>query len=88
MSADPDLVRERDTRIAALGPRPPWWRWLSCRRWDRAHARLLAMDVSALAGLVRRHYSEQLVWGIAGRRLPSFATLGKSTGLYTVVKGR
>lgn len=32
------LGKERDLRLTLLGPRPPWWRLLARRRWDRATA--------------------------------------------------
>lgn len=50
----PSLLAEREVKLAALGPRPPWWRSFARRRWDRRTAEIMATDVSQRAEMASR----------------------------------
>ena len=72
------LIAERQAKLVALGPRPPWWRVLSRLRWHRRHAAIMAMDVSAAAEMFRSVYSSARVQELAEQFPPSFAMLKKA----------
>lgn len=68
MIASPTLVAERDAKLRAMGPRPPWWRPFARRRWRRRHAEIMAMDVSQYAEFLRHQYPAERVDELARRR--------------------
>lgn len=72
----PKLVSERNARLDALGPRPPWWRPFTRRRWDRDHARISAVDVSEWAEMLRHWYGPESVKRLAAQP-PMFGTMRK-----------
>lgn len=74
---DPKLVAERDARLAALGPQPPWWRPFARRRWKRERGYILATDVSQVTAMMRTLYTPECVEAIANRPHPSFAGITK-----------
>jgi myo-inositol catabolism protein IolC len=61
------LAIERDDRIRALGPRPPWWRPLSRRAWRRKRAAILATDVSIFTAMLRSVYTPESTEEMARR---------------------
>ena len=71
----PRLRAERDAKVAALGARPPWWRVLSRRRYDRRRRELMAMDISIFAEQMREFYPSSAVAEMASR--PDFGKLVK-----------
>jgi hypothetical protein len=77
---DPDLVAERQSKLDALGPRPPWWRWLTRRRWKQAYRRIWAADVSYVGAMLRRVYSKEFVTEMANKTHPAIALIGKFDG--------
>lgn len=62
------LVAARAQRLADLGPRPPWWRFLARRRYDRARSAVLAMDVSEERELLMQLHPAADVTELAARR--------------------
>lgn len=70
MNPDPKLLAERQAKIDALGPCPPWWRFLGRRRWRRAYATIMAIDVSFAAAMYRQIYSDAALEEIANRPSP------------------
>lgn len=68
---DPDLVAQRDARLVALGPRPPWWQPIARWHWRRSRAAILATDVSATAAMLSAVYSSDRVRELAERPQPS-----------------
>lgn len=73
---DPKSVAIREARLAALGPRPPWWRVFARRRWKRERDAILAMDVSELAAMLREIYTPHID-GLMNRKHVAFAKLSK-----------
>jgi myo-inositol catabolism protein IolC len=78
---DPARVRERDAKISALGQRPPWWRPFARRAWKRAHAAIMAMDVSAFGALFRSHYTQRTAQQLRDRERPVLSALRKGPKL-------
>lgn len=70
MAPDPKLVAERDAKVQALGPRPPWWRLFARRRWDERMATIMAMDVGAFTAMLRDMYPPQVVRDMAIQQSP------------------
>lgn len=58
--------------------RPPWWRPLARRKWDRFHAALLALKRHEWDGLLRVIYPPELVAAQALRSAPSFQKLTRT----------
>lgn len=63
----PRLRAERDTMVAALGQRPPWWRVFSRRHYDQRHRELMAKDISIFTEQMREFYPSSSVAEMAGR---------------------
>lgn len=78
MGDAPHLVAERDAALAALGPRPPWWRPFARRRWDRKRAWIAGRDVSQYAAFIRRVYPHEPLDFC--RPLPTFANIKRAPG--------
>lgn len=78
-TTDPKLAAERDAKLEALGPRPPWRRPFARRRWLRARAAILATDVSTLAALMREVYSTRSLEQMADRRSPFLSLIERET---------
>jgi len=75
---DPQLVAERDAKILAIGPRPPWWRPFKRRRWQSARDALGYMDVSRLTALTRQLYPADSVVTMAMKPSPFLSMLKKA----------
>lgn len=73
LDTDPQLVAERNRKLADLGPRPAWWRWLARRRWDARKRAVLAMDVSRQAMLLRSIYGTAQMQTMAAAPNPFLA---------------
>lgn len=71
------LLIERETKLDALGPRPPWWRPFTRRRWRARHAAIMAMDVSEWAEMLRHWYGDEYLKRLAAQP-PMFGTMRKS----------
>lgn len=76
----PELLAERQARVDALGPLPPWWRLFKRRAWRRERSRIMATDVSTSAYMLRRIYSAAAVDELAARQHPVFTLIGKAEG--------
>ena len=74
---DPTLLAERRAKLEALGPIPPWWRWLARRAWRRARATILAIDCSIVARMYRDIYSGADFEAIARRPHSSYFLISK-----------
>jgi hypothetical protein len=80
MTTDEELAwirRDRDAKLAALGPRPRWWRPFARRRFDRAREAVMAIDVTESALLMRRIYNDDYIKELAAMPHPFFAVFGK-----------
>lgn len=64
----PELVAERDRKLAALGPKPRWWRPLARRQWSKASAAINAVDVSQMAWLLRQAYPADAIVEMTAQR--------------------
>jgi hypothetical protein len=69
------LLAEREAKLDALGPRPPWWRPFARRRWRRRRDALLAMDVSQMAEMLREVYSDDVLRAMAARPAIDFGNI-------------
>lgn len=78
LGIDPGLRRERDAALAALGPRPPWWRVRARRRWDKAHDVIMAMNVSQMAVMMRMLYPREIAAELASRKNVALGMLTKT----------
>jgi hypothetical protein len=67
------LLAEREAKLDALGPRPPWWQPFARRRWRRRRDAILAMDVSVWAENLRRWYPAARVQEMAAVSAASYA---------------
>jgi len=89
---DEQLVAEREAKLVALGPRPPWWRPFRRRRWTRARASILAMDVSKLTAIMRRLYgSYEEIHELVSREHVTFTNIKRADGgprFYVVRDGK
>lgn len=60
---------EHAFQLGVLGPRPPWWRPILRRRWDRMRAAIGEPPTAlglAMRRLLRAHYQPGLVAALAG----------------------
>lgn len=73
----PVLVAERSQRLAALGPRPPWYRPIRRRRWDLKRRSIMAMDVSVFTYMLRDLYPPSEIIRLANRPRVSLGTMEK-----------
>lgn len=74
---DAELVAERDRRLAALEPRPPWWRPFARRAWRLQREQILSMDCSMFAAMMRRMYPAGGVEELTVRKHPGLSQLVK-----------
>lgn len=74
---DPRLVAERDAKILALGPCPPWYRPLKRRRWRIARTQLGFMSVSRMTAIAREMYPADSVLKMSMRPSPFLSLLRK-----------
>ena len=70
-------LAERGQHIAALGPRPRWWRFIARRRWDRRRAAIMTMDVTTFAEIIADNYPLSAIEAAAAHPYPFLATIAK-----------
>jgi hypothetical protein len=74
------LRADRDRKLAALGPRPPWWRPFARRTWRNARLRILAVSLDETTLYLRRAYSADIVSQMASRPHPMLSAMKKASG--------
>lgn len=83
-AADPELLAERERGLAALGPRPPWYRFRARRLHDIKRRAIEAVDFSRFAAELRRIYMPALVVGLSKRARPGAVLKVDARGPYRV----
>jgi hypothetical protein len=71
------LIREREAKLDALGPRPPWWQPFARRRWRRRRDAILAMDCSQMTEMLREVYSDDVLRAMAVRPTIDYGNIAK-----------
>jgi hypothetical protein len=71
------LIREREAKLDALGPCPPWWHPFARRRWRRRRDAILAMDCSQMTEMLREWYSDEMLRDLAARPAIDFGNIAK-----------
>lgn len=71
MSAVELTQKHRALRLAALGPRPPWWRFFKRRRWAREFAAIMAITLAEFDMIYMDHYTPESIEDIANEPHPT-----------------
>jgi hypothetical protein len=71
------LLAEREAKLDALGPRPPWWQPFARRRWRKRRDAILAMDCSQMTEMLRGWYSDERLREMAARPAFDFGNIAK-----------
>jgi hypothetical protein len=69
------LLAEREAKLDALGPRPPWWQPFARRRWRKRRDAILAMDCSQMTEMLREVYSDDVLRAMAVRPAIDFGNI-------------